>query len=409
MMLMLRLAHRNVFRSRARTLVSILSIAVGATALIVNAGVVMNIFRELREDAIHGRHGHLQIYRAGYSGHHLGDPDPYYLDPAQTARILALVRAEPGVARATPRRAFSGLISNNERRASFLGIAVDPRDDPAFSAHTELRAGRQLSPERPYGVLAGLGLARKLDARPGDHLMLLATTASSVLNAVHVTLQGVFEGGLKEYDDWTLKVPLAVAAQLLQDDRSEQIVVLLHRTEDLARVRTGLEEGFRVRDLALETRSWSELAQFHNQVVGLFGRELDVIRLIVAAIVVLGIGNTIGMSIFERGVELATLRALGLRRRAITCLLALEALLTGLIGAALGTAGGIVIALVVSEIGILYPSPPGSTRPFLGGIDIAPGVLLEAFLVSMVASLLAAALPTWRAMRQPIATALRHA
>mgnify|MGYP003566100402 CR=1 FL=1 len=47
-------------------------------------------------------------------------------------------------------------------------------------------------------------------------------------------------------------------------------------------------EGF-----ALEQRSWRELALFHNQVVDLFNRELDVITLIIATIVILGIAALI--------------------------------------------------------------------------------------------------------------------
>lgn len=408
MMLFLRLAARNVFRNRIRTLISLSAIACGAAALIINAGIVFNIFRELREDAIHGRHGHLQIYRQGHADHHLEDTESRLMTAADTRRVLDLARSNGRVLHATQRREFSGLISNGERRAAFLGVAVDPLDDAIFSAHAVLRDGAPLSPSRPYGVLAGLGLAAKLDARPGDVLVLMTTTASGTINAIHVTLQGVFEGGLKEYDDWTLKVPLAAAAQLLIDDRSEQIVLLLKRTEDVAVTRAQLEAAFRDAGLTLETRSWRELALFHGQVVDLFGRELDIIRLIIATIVILGIGNAIGMSIMERNVELATLRALGLRGRAIVALLTTEAFLTAVLGAFFGVLGGVIVARIVSHIGIVYPSPPGSTRPFLGGIDLDAANMLEAFVICVTASLLAAVLPIWRAIRRPIAPTLRH-
>ncbi len=408
MLFILRLAQRNVFRNRMRTLVSILAIACGSAALIVNGGIILNIFRELREDAIHGRLGHLQVYREGYSDHHLKDPEPYLIPASEVARILDLSRRNSGVLRATTRREFSGLISNGERRAAFLGVAVEPEDDAQFSDHVTMRAGAGLSSGRPYGVIAGLGLAKKLDAAPGTTLVLMSTTASGVLNAIHVTLQGVFESGLKEYDDWTLKMPLPAANQLLLDNNSEQVVLLLKRTDDIEKVRIELDDAFRDAGLKLEFRSWRDLALFHNQVVSLFGRELSIIRLVVAAIVILGISNAIGMSILERSAELAMLRALGIRQRAIAALLMMEAFLTGLIGAAVGLMVGAIIAGVVSKVGIIYPSPPGSTRPFEGGIDLALGTIVDAFLISMLASLAAAALPIWRTVRQSIAPALRY-
>lgn len=408
MTLFLRLAFRNVFRNRIRSIVAVLAIATGSVALIINAGIVLNIFRELREDAIHGRHGHLQIYRAGYAERALEQPEQYLIDPADAARIVALAHGNSRVSGVARQREFSGLIDNGDRRASFLGLAVDPADDAVFD-HTELREGSRLSADRPYGAVAGLGLARKLDVKPGDGLMLMTTTASGVLNAVHVTLDGIFEGGLKEFDDWTLKVPFTAAAQLLQDDSSQKIVLILQRTEDVSIVQEELEHSFRSAGLALETRTWRDLAIFHNQVVALFGRELGIIRLIVLVIVVLGIGNTIGMSIVERTVELATLRAIGLSKLRIAALLATEAFLTGVIGACIGIATAIALAMLASRVGIIYPSPPGSTRPFVGGVDLAGTVLIEAFAVSLGASLLAAAIPVLRSIRQPIASGLRHA
>jgi len=408
MSLFVNLALRNVFRNRLRTYIALLAIAAGCAALILNGGVVSNIFRELREDAIHSRHGHLQIYRRGYSDAHLKDPEHYLLEPEEAQHMLGIARANRRVVRATSRREFSGLILKENRYVPFLGVGVEPDQDAEFSGHARLRAGSAMSTSNPYGVMAGLGLAKKLDSQPGDELTLMAITESGTLNAVQVRLQGIFEGGLKEYDDWTLKVPLGAAEHLLLDNRIEQIVLLVRRTEDVPAVRADLESVFQREGSNVEMRSWDQLALFHNQVVGLFERELSIIRLIIGTIVLLGIGNVIGMSIMERTVELATLRALGLRARAIVALLMMESLFTGLLGAALGSALGIAVARVVSAIGIPYPSPPGSTRPFLGGVDVVPNIVVAAFLISVLATLAAAVLPIRKAIRIPIAATLRR-
>ncbi len=409
MSLFLRLALRNIFRNRGRTTAALLTIAIGYAALIINGGVVFNIFHELREDAIHGRHGHLQIYRRGYSAGHLEEPERYLIAPDQAARILSIVRANPRVLQATRRREFSGLIGQVDRYVPFVGVGVEPVEDQRFASQTTLRAGGRLASGDPNSVEAGLGLARKLDGKIGDRLNLMTTTPSGALNAVPVRLHGIFEGGLKEYDDWTLKVPLPVVEHLLADDRTEQIVLLFRQTEEVPVARAELEAQFRREGLDVETRSWNELALFHNQVVSLFGRELDIVRLIVSLVVVLGISNAIAMSIAERRVELATLRALGLRARVISTLLLAEALLTGLIGGCLGLFLGIALARTITGIGIPYPSPPGSTRPFVGGVNVVPQVVVAAFLISIGATLAAAALPVWRTMKCPISPALRGA
>ena len=166
MKLFFALAVRNLFRNRLRTAVSLLSIAFGCAALIVNSGIVFNIFRELREDAIHGRHGHLQIYRRGYSDGHMMDPERYMIAQSEADQIIRIAQRDPRVMRATRRREFTGLASNGGRQAPFIGIGVEAADDYEFSKHTTLVAGSQLSSKTGYGILAGKGLAEKLKQGP---------------------------------------------------------------------------------------------------------------------------------------------------------------------------------------------------------------------------------------------------
>jgi len=407
--LLLRLALRNVFRNRARTAIALLAIAIGCAALIVNGGLIHNIFEELREDAIHGRHAHIQIYRRGYTDHHLGDPGAYLIPRAESEQILTLVRRLPHVERAARQREFSGMIAAGERHVSFVGIGVDPAEDAAFSRHVLMRRGEPLSARDPYEIICGLGLAEKFSGEPGRVVTLMTNTDSGALNAVDVTLRGVFEGGMKAYDDWTLKMPLAALEELLLDDRTEKILILLDRTKSVPEVQRTLDGLFRKQGLNLETRTWRDLALFHNQVVGLFNRELDIIKIIIGTIVVLGIANTIGMSVLERRMELATLRALGIRRQAVAGLLFIEALITGLLGGALGVILGCATARLVTTVGIPFPSPPGATRPFVGGADIVPEMILFAFLLSLTATLLASLAPIWKAWRWRIVGALRGA
>jgi len=407
MRLFIALALRNVFRNRVRTAVAILAIAAGCAALIVNGGVIYNIFRELREDAIHGRHGHMQVYRRGYTQNHRREPSRYLIPAPEADRVVALIKAIPHVARVTRRREFTGMLSRADRYVAFVGIGVEPAEDPEFSRHMTMRAGKPLSPDDPHGIVLGLGLAEKIDAAPGTPLTLTANSDSGALNATEASLRGIFEGGLKEYDDWTAKVPLQAAQELLRDDHVEQIVILLDRTENVGDVQAALVDAFAREGLDLEVKPWSELALFHNQVVSLFRRELDVIKIIISTIVILGIANTIGMSIVERRVELATLRALGLSPGVIARLLMTEALLTGLFGGALGVLLGVAIAAAATAIGIPFPSPPGATRPFTGGVDVVPGIVAFAFVVSVAATLVAAAFPIWKSLKRPIAETLR--
>jgi putative ABC transport system permease protein len=406
--LSLRLAFRNIFRNGRRTALTLAAIAVGCAALILNGGVIFNIFRGLREDAIFGRHGHLQVYWRGYVQGHLADPGRYVIADDEYARLEPILLAAPRVSRVTRRLSFSGLAQSRETTVSFIGEGVEPDDDPLFNRQLTIVAGEPLAPQEPYGVLVGKGLAEKVRGKPGDYLTLLAHTADGALNAIDVRIRGVFHGGLKEYDDWTMKVPLEASQRLLWSQRVEAVVVLLDDTAATEQVRTDLLGRFAAAGLDLEVRTWEDLALFHNQVVALFRRELDVITLIVSLIVVLSIANTMTMSIFERSREIGTLRAMGARPRRIVGLFLLEGAILGALGAAAGLLIGVVVARVVSRVGITYPSPPGSTRPYVGGIDLDAAYVLFSFALSALATVVATAFPALRGARLRVVDALRQ-
>ena len=114
---------------------------------------------------------------------------------------------------------------------------------------------------------------------------------------------------------------------------------------------------------------------------------------------IMGIANTMAMSVFERTREIGILRALGWKRWRVMLLIQLEA-------AALGLAGGVVgLIFGWGALRVL------STLPQTGIIVSAafsPWLLLEALAVSILAGLLAGAIPAWRGAQLSPVEALRH-
>ncbi len=403
-MLTLRLALRNVFRNRRRTSLSLLAIAAGAAALVVNGGIIYDIFGALREDAIRGRHGHLQIMRAGYGAGHEREPWTFAMRGGEADSLVAELGRIPEIEGATARLDFSGLIQAGGRAVSFLGEGVAPGDEARFSTQIKIIEGEPLQGERP-AVILGRGLAAKLGVGAGASSVLLAQTVDGGFNAIDVEVAGVFEGGLQAYDDWVLKTPLAVARQLLVWPGCHRVVVLLHDTEETDRVADALRSRFAGRPLELVT--WPSLATFHNQVVALFRRELDVIKVIIATIVVLSIANIMSMSVLERTREIGTVMAMGAGPRRVVGEIALEGFILGVAGGAAGLTLGAVIAAIITRVGIIFPSPPGSTRPYVGGCDLVPSVMAFAFGLAVVSAVIAALYAGRRAARLEVVEALR--
>jgi putative ABC transport system permease protein len=86
----------------------------------------------------------------------------------------------------------------------------------------------------------------------------------------------------------------------------------------------------------------------------------------------------------------------------------LEGGVLGCVGGSLGVVGGVALAALLSAIGIPMPPPPGMSHGFTGGISVNTVLLLEAFGLAVVTTLLASVYPARKASHLPIVDALRH-
>lgn len=113
---------------------------------------------------------------------------------------------------------------------------------------------------------------------------------------------------------------------------------------------------------------------------------------------ILGIANTMAMSVYERTREIGILRALGWKRRQVLILIQVEAATLGLVGGFLGLAFG------WCALHLLATLPQTAT---IVSMSLPVPLLAEALGIAVLAGLIAGALPAWRASRLSPTEALR--
>jgi len=379
------------------------AIAFGAAALLLASGFIERIFVDFRESSIHSRLGHVELTKPGYRQH--GTADPYrYLIPSQPS-LSERLGALPTVAAIAPRLYFSGLASHGDTTLSVLVEGVLPDKEVHLSDAMTISAGHRLDAEDTAGVIVGEGLAANLGVKPGDELVLLATTGAGGVNAVELTVRGLFFTVTKAYDDSAMRIQLSTAQRLLRVSGSHVWTVLLRDTADTP---IALHQIEKIVGNNLDAVPWWDLADFYNKTVKLFSRQLDIVRLIVGAIIVLSITNTMFLTVVERTSEVGTLMAMGTKRREIVAMFLLEGLLLGLIGACVGLMLGSTIAAFATWIGIPMPAPPGMSHGFLGGVLVTRATLFDSLTLAIVTTTVASILPAVKAARMPVVDALRH-
>jgi len=151
------------------------------------------------------------------------------------------------------------------------------------------------------------------------------------------------------------------------------------------------------------------LNPYYGQTIGLFNAIFGFISILIGAIVLFTVGNTMNAAVVERTVEIGTLRAIGLRRSGIRNLFVSEALLLGIIGALLGLLAALAIAYLINHSGLTW-TPPGRVDPI--GLHVRVWGESRMLLGTAIGLTLVAVVSAWwparRAARLRVVEALRH-
>jgi putative ABC transport system permease protein len=407
----IKIAFRNILKNKRRSFVTLLAISIGYTAVSVFRGYTDNTYEGLRTSAIRGEGlGHLTIYKAGWIEKGKIDPDKYMFSREDIKRITDIAEEEEEVLLATPQLHLSGLVSNGNISTIFLAQGVIPRDDKtikgAWAAFRPVR-GNVLDEKKPYGVEMAEDLARHLDLGPGADGVVMASTLDGQMNAMDIQISGVYDSGSDATNDKYMRVPFSFAQSLYDTEKADRIVVLLDDWKKTEQARTRLQGRLSRAGLKCEIKTWNELSLFYSKVKGMFDMIFMFLFSIVFIIVVMSTVNTMGMAVLERTREIGTLRALGLKRRGVSFLFAIEGSLLGLIGSILGVMLNVAVWAVIRAVEPTY-IPPGVSTPVPLIVNLVPQTMVGLMIFLILLSLTAAILPARRAARQNVVDALGH-
>lgn len=400
---LIRIILRNLLRNRRRSLIAIFSVGFGIAALVVASGFIEWMFVDFREATIESQYSHIQVTRPNY--HEDGRADPFrFLLPEDTAAAplgqLAHARSWG------PRLGFIGLVSRGDSTVSFVGEGYNPATDLTGDRSLRVVEGSKLGTNDHNKIMLGRGLATQLGAKAGDPVVVLVDNPSSGLNAIDATVAGVFESVSKAYDDSAVLVHIEAARKLLKVPGAHSWLVYLDETKNTAATASELRSRFDAKHF--EVRTWDQLAEFYARAVDLFRQQLDVVRFIVIAIILLGISNTMMMSVMERTGEIGTSMALGIKRRSLLAQFLIEGGLIGLLGGLGGLALAFLLSLGIDALHIEMPPPPGLTRGYIAKVLLTPGIVGEALLIAIFTTMLASLYPAWKASRMVIVDAIRQ-
>lgn len=398
-----RFALQNTLRNRRRSLVTVAIAALGTAAILLAGGFALYTYQALEQSAARST-GHLIVGTPAQFNSDEDTPLQHGLDDYQALSRTLL--ADPDVRQVLPRVSFSGLISNGDKSTVMIATGVEPDSEFAVKGpFLNMTAGDVLATgAKNAEVMLGEGLARSLKATPGSNLTLLASTTDGALNALDVTVKGVFSTGVPDIDKRLVYTDIPTAQKLLNTPRVSTLGVFLKRMDATGPAQRRVATA----NPKLTVQTWLDQAFFYRSVRDLYNRIFGALGLIIGVIVIFVVGNAMAMAIIERTREIGTLRALGTLPSQLLRTLAMEGMVLGGVGALVGAFVALAVSLLLYVVPVQMPPPPGSSRGYALNVDIDPVMYGATILAMVVLAMLASAWIARKTVHTPIVEALAH-
>ncbi len=334
---------------------SILGVALGVMLLLVVLAVLNGLADDLKTRIL-GTESHVRITSAA------GIP----LDVAP--ELDSLLSEIPEIL--TSARFVQGelLLMHRGRTAGALLYGVDLTSNTRRIELERMIGSTELlkTPEQGSLILGSL-LAQKLWAAPGD-TVLLATPRELMPKPggrpprlITRPVSSVFSSGLPEYDASLVFLPVEEASKLLKGQSTVGVELWLDDPDHALRVENRIVASLGGGD-SLRVQSWSDLNRNLFNALRLEKIAMFAVLALVILIAALNITGGILRNVMQRRGEIAILLTMGCASKTILVVFLLEGILTGVLGAGLGSAAGFLVCRGIAATGIL--SVPGDFLPF---------------------------------------------
>ena len=338
-----RMAWRNLWRHKQRTLLMIATVAVGSLVILVLFGLTDGMVGSLTATQIDWNQGNFQVRTAAYAD----DPIPENaLSPEQVAAAtvgLADMRTV-GIA---PRMETYGMLRSAYGTDGVLLRGIDPARESLVTNLDELIVeGRYLDAEGQ--ILLPTAMAEELDVRVGERVVVLAIGTDGTDSRAFL-VAGLFEPPSFELERMAMASIDDVRSVTGMDGATALAIALPKGTSDSRAVEEARQlladrPGIVVAD-------YFDLNPFARFMIS--GATIKMIPFVIMISLMAGFGvaNTAFYSVLERTREFGVMTAVGMSRKLLARMVLIESTIVAAIGFVVGGGLGYGLLLYLSRNG----------------------------------------------------------
>lgn len=322
--MLFKVAWRNIWRNKMRSIVVIASVAVGLFAGMFMVCFFYGMIKQEIAVAVETQLSHIQIHNPAF-------PDDKEVSDTigNAAYIFDNLKKDRNVKAVSSRIITTGMISSSSSASGVEIHGIIPADEKAVSSISqEVTDGTYFSGKKNE-IVMGKKLAEKLGVKLHSKIVLTFQSKSGELTAGAFRVAGIFRSRNSAFDETTVFTDFGDMGQLLGTGEGiHEIAIILKDGQKAETFASGLQKHYP----ALLIQTWSELSPEMSMLTGIFDQLMYIIIAIILLALMFGIINTMLMAVLERQREFGMLMAIGMNKVRVFVMVMLESLMLTCVG-----------------------------------------------------------------------------
>ena len=329
MSIFFKLAWRNLWRNKRRTLITMASIVFAVLLAILLNSIKEGVMDKMKENVVSYYTGAVQVHKSGYWDEQTID-NTFELNDTLSQKILL----HDKVKNLVPRLESFALAASSGYSRGCMVVGIDPPGESSATAlKDKLTEGKYLR-EQDQSVMIAEGLAEYLKLNVGDTLVLIGQGYHGASAAGKYPIQGLVSFASPELNRLLVYLPLEEAQWLFAADQRASALVLQLEDVDASlnvaqKLTTRLGEEY-------EVMNWQTLLPELDQIIQGESAENNVFLFVLYLLITFGIFGTILMMTVERQFEFGVLIAIGMRKLKLSSIVIIENIIIAILGALTG-------------------------------------------------------------------------
>ncbi len=351
----IKIAARNVLRNKRRTLLTVITMAVGFMLYIFFDSLFSGIDKMLVESLIKYSDGSVVIYTKEYDENKKSFP---LNKSIQTPlKVINLIKDSLPKVEITYRIQFlAEMVASGHSKYITVQAVVPELDTSVFELKASIAEGSYFL--QKHDALIGKALANDLNLKLRDIFTIVTKTKDDTYNAIDFVVVGLLDTPLSNINESSVIITYEAAEDLLNlkgTATSIHIKVPIYKAENIAKYSKRVEEISHEISILLGDRykvyPFSKL--YKDFLILMQQKRISsaIITFMLLLIAAVGIANTILMSVYERIKEIGVLMSVGFKPKQVKKLFLLEGVIIGFIGSVIGLFLGVLANLWLTKSG----------------------------------------------------------